>query len=62
MKNYTAEAYKEALGNVYFPNDENFSEVNKAYEHFIQNLMSVIDKLEPSKLNELKVVHRNGLM
>ena len=54
IKNYTAEAYKEALGNVYFPNDENFSEVNKAYEDFIQKLMSVIDKLAPFKTKRVK--------
>ena len=45
LKNYTAEAYKEALSKVYFPNYENFSDVNKTYENFIQKLMSVIDKL-----------------
>ena len=31
LKNYTAEAYKEALGKVCFPDYENFSDVNKAY-------------------------------
>ena len=30
---YTAKAYKEALGEVYFPNYENFSDVNKTYEN-----------------------------
>ena len=40
MKNYTAEAYKEALGKVCFPDYENFSDVNKAYENFIQKLIS----------------------
>ena len=35
----TAEAYKEALGKVCFPDYENFSDVNKAYENFIQKLM-----------------------
>ena len=43
----TAEAYKEALGKVCFPDYENFSDVNKAYENFIQKLISVIDKLAP---------------
>ena len=58
LKNYTAEAGKEALGKVYFPNYESFSDVNKAYENFIQKLMSVTDKLALLKLNELKVIHR----
>ena len=62
LKNYTAEAYKEALGKLYFPNYENFSDVNKAYKTFIQKLMSMTDKLAPLKLNELKVIHRNGFM
>ena len=34
-KNYTAEAYKKALGIVYFPYYENFSDLNKAYESLI---------------------------
>ena len=54
LKNYAAEAYKEALGKVYFPNYENFSDVDKAYENFIQKLMSVIDKLAPFKTKRVK--------
>ena len=54
LKNYTAEAYKEALGKVCFPDYENFSDVNKAYESFIQKLMSVIDKLVPFKTKRVK--------
>ena len=54
LKNYTAEANKEALGDVNFPNYENFSDVNKAYENFIQKLMSVIDKLAPFKTKRVK--------
>ena len=62
LKSYTAEAYKGALGKVYFPNYENCSDVNKAYENFIQKLMSIIDMLAPLKLNKSKLIHRNGLM
>ena len=47
LKNYTAQAYKEPLGKVCFPEYENFGDVNKAYENFIQKLISVIDKLAP---------------
>ena len=54
LKSDTAEAYKGALGKVYFPNYENFSDVNKAYENFIQKLMSVIDKLAPFKTKRVK--------
>ena len=54
LKNYTAEAYKEALGKVCFPDYENFSDVNKAYENFIQRLMSIIDKLAPFKTKKVK--------
>ena len=49
LKKNTAEAYKEALSNVYSSNYENFSYVNKAYENFIQKLMSIIDKSAPFK-------------
>ena len=62
LKNYTAEAYKEALGKVCFPDYENFSDVNKAYENFIQKLMSVIDKLATFETKRVKGIHRNGLM
>ena len=51
LKNYTTEAYKEALSKA---NYENFSDVNKAYEKFIQKLMSVIDKLTPFKTKRVK--------
>ena len=49
LKNYTAEAYKEALSRVYYENYENCGDVNKAYENFIQKLMIVIAKLAPFK-------------
>ena len=45
LKNYTAEAYKESPSKLYFPNYENFSDMNKAYENFIKKLMIVIDEL-----------------
>ena len=54
LKNYTAEAYKEALGKVCFSDYENFSDLNKAYENFIQKLMSIIDKLAPFKTKRVK--------
>ena len=54
LKIYTDEAYKEALGKVCFPIYENISDVNKAYERFIQNLTSVIDKLPPFETKQLK--------
>ena len=62
LKNYAVEVYKEPLSKVYFTNYENFGDVNKAYDDFIQKLMSVIDKLAPFKLNESKVNRRDGLM
>ena len=37
-----------------FPDYENFSDVNKAYENFIQKLMSVIDKLATFKAKRVK--------
>ena len=32
LKRYTAETHKEALSKLFFPNYENFGDVNKAYE------------------------------
>ena len=37
------------MSKVYFPNYEKIGDMNKAYENFIQKLMSVIDKLTPFK-------------
>ena len=37
LKNYTAEAYKEALSKVYFSKYENFGDMNKAYENLFKN-------------------------
>ena len=54
LKNYAVEAYKEALGKVYFPNYENFCDVDKAYENFIQKLMILIDKLATLKTKRVK--------
>ena len=54
LKSYTADAYKKALSKVYFPNYESFGDVNKAYENFIQKLMSVIDKLALFKTKRVK--------
>ena len=54
LKKYKVEAYKEAPGKVHFPDYENFSDVNKAYENFIQKLMSVIDKLATFKAKRVK--------
>ena len=54
LKIFTAEPYREDLSKVYFPNHENFSDVNKAHENFIQKLMSVNDKLAPFKTKRLK--------
>ena len=53
-KNYTAEAYKEALSKVCILNDENFSDVNEAYENLIQKWIIVIDKLAPFKIKRVK--------
>ena len=37
LKNYTAKAYKEALGKVYFPTYENFSDVIKLMKTSFKN-------------------------
>ena len=54
LKNDTAEAYKEALSKVCFPNYENLCDVNKSYENFIQKMMSVTDKLASFKTKWVK--------
>ena len=54
LKYYTVDTYKQTLSKVYLPNYENFSDVNKAHEKFIQKLMSVIDKLALFKTKLVK--------
>ena len=56
LKNYNSVAYNKALGKVCFPDYENFSDENKAYESFIQKLMRVIDKLASFKTKRVKSI------
>ena len=55
LKNNNAEAYEEAVNRVYFRNYENFGDMNKAYEKFIQKLMTIYDKLAPFRTKQVKV-------
>ena len=54
LKNYTDEAYKGDLGKVCFPDYDNFSDVNKAYENVIHKFMRAIDKLASLKAKRVK--------
>ena len=45
FKNYTVDGYEKVLGEINFPDYENFDNVNNAYSNFIQKLMNAIGKV-----------------
>ena len=49
MKNYTKEAFLKKLRLIKFPKYLEFIDINAAYSHFIQVIISVIDELAPLK-------------
>ena len=53
LRNYTVDAYKNALKKTNFPNYEYFEDVNQVYSDF-QKLMTVIDNIAPCKTKRLK--------
>ena len=50
LKNYTVDAYKNALRKINFPNYEYFEDANRAYSDFFQKLMTVIDNVAHCKV------------
>ena len=48
-RNYTVDGYEKVLGEVKFPNYEDFDNQNDTYSNFIQKLMEVIEKITPAK-------------
>ena len=53
-KKYTADAYKDALNKVNFPNYELCNDVNEAYSNFFQKMRIVIDSIAPFKTKRVK--------
>ena len=47
FKNYTVDAYKDALNKVNFPNYELFNDANEAYSNFFQKIRTVVDSIAP---------------
>ena len=54
LKNYTVDAYKNALRKINFPNYEYFEDVNRAYSDFFKKLMTVTDDVAPCKIKQVK--------
>jgi len=54
LKNYSEDAFLEALGDVNFPDYSQFNEVNEAYDDFINKTKQVIDEIAPVKKNSSK--------
>ena len=47
FKKYSVEEHEKALGKVVFPNYEEYSNINKAYNDFFHKLTEVVKKLHP---------------
>ena len=54
LKNYTVDAYKNALRKINFPNCKYCEDVNEAYSDFFQKVMTVIDNVAPCKSKRVK--------
>ena len=59
LKDYTVDAYKNALKKINFPNYEYFEDVNRAYSDFFQKLMSVIDNIARCKTKRVNGNNQN---
>ena len=59
LKNYSPEVYEEDPTKLGFPNYELFDDIDKAYENFIQKVITVIDNLTPSKNKHIKVTSQD---
>ena len=49
MKHYTVDLFEQELLKLNFPNYQNYNEINETDINFIQKIMSVIDKVTPTK-------------
>ena len=54
FKKYTADAYKDALKEVNFPNYELFNSVNEVSSNFFQKIRIVADSIAPCKTKMVK--------
>ena len=51
---YTVDLFEQELSKLNFPNYQNYNEINEVYNDFIQKIMSVIDKVAPIKVRQVK--------
>ena len=49
-----ADLFEQELSKLNFPNYQNFNDINKAYNDFIQNIMNFVDKVTPLKERQVK--------
>ena len=49
MKSFSTENYEETLGNLIFPDYENFVCANKAYSDLTSKVFDVVSKVAPTK-------------
>ena len=44
---HTADLFEQELSKLNFPNYQNYNDINKAYNDFLEKIMNVIDKVTP---------------
>ena len=54
FKHYTVDLFEQELSILNFPNYQNYYKINEAYNEFIHNIMSVIDKVALIKERRIK--------
>ena len=54
MKSFSTENYEETLGNLIFPDYENFVCANKAYSDLTSKVFDVVSKVAPTKTIRVK--------
>ena len=54
FKNYTVDAYKDALNKVNFPNYELFNDVNEAFSNFFEKTRIIVGGIAPFKTKRVK--------
>ena len=54
FKHYSVDLFEEELSKLNFPNYQDYNEINEAYNDFIQKIMSLIDKVAPTKERRVK--------
>ena len=54
FKDYTIDLFQQELSKLHFPNYQNYNDISKAYNDFIQKIIKIIDQIAPIKERRVK--------